>query len=205
MTRKESLRAANRRYYQKRRAALIEKLGGVCVYCKRDGIENRTDLEFDHKFGNRTWCMRKLGPLQRLKRIELEADKGEIQILCGRHNGAKHDESDDLGAELRGESTQEPEPMAKEKKQRKPRYGKAYATFGELMRATDGVTDAKTFVLPIVLPVKGGHQAIYARATSYAQAMNAACLMVFGEPRKLTDKEQLEMVRAELSTPQPGV
>ena len=91
--------------------------------------------------------------------------------------------------------------MAKEKKQRKPRYGKAYLNFHQLMTATDGVPGTRTYVLPVIVK----NDEILVRATSYAQALNAACLMVFGEPRKLTDKQQLEMVRAELSTPQPGV
>ena len=193
---------ANKRYYQNRRKRLLEKLGGVCVQCRREGRENSEDLEFDHKCSDRNWCMRKFGPFQRLKKIEQEAEQGRIQVLCGHHNGKKrNDFDDDLARELRGEdwTESESEPMAKtatehvEKKKRnlKPRYGMAYKSFAELMAAPNGEGDTNVWVLPIILKA----DELCIRATSYAQALNAACLAVFGEPRKMTDKEQLEKLR----------
>ena len=202
MDRKTQLREANKRYYHNRRKRLLEKLGGVCVLCKREGIENREDLEFDHKNGDRNWCMKKLGPLQRLILIEQEAEQGRIQVLCGHHNGKKRNQcDDDLARELRGEDWAESEiepmaktatePVEKTNRNRKPRYGAAYGSFTDLMAAPNGEGDTKVYVLPIKLKA----DELCVRATSYAQALNAACLAVFGEPRKMTDKEQLEKAR----------
>ena len=86
----------------------------------------------------------------------------------------------------------------KSQRKRNPRYGMAYASFRDLMSAQDGAPHCKTYVLPVNVD---GLKELCVRATSYAQAMDAACLFVFGKPRKLTDKQQLEMMRKELASP----
>jgi len=67
---------------QRRRAALIELLGGVC----QDGFCFEIErLEFDHPNG-RDWEPRCLSRLQRITRYEVDAEAGLIQLLCRSHN-----------------------------------------------------------------------------------------------------------------------
>ena len=57
-------REQRRRIYRLRRADLVARMGGRCVYC--GAIAN---LEFHHPYG-RTWDLRRVNRLQRLKRYE---------------------------------------------------------------------------------------------------------------------------------------
>jgi hypothetical protein len=69
---------------QRRRAALISRLGGVC----KDGFCFETErLEFDHLYES-DWDPAKLSRLQRIARYESDADAGLIQLLCRSHNAA---------------------------------------------------------------------------------------------------------------------
>ena len=69
---------------QRRRAALIARLGGVC----EDGFCFVTEgLEFDH-FKGRDWEPRRLSRLQRIARYEADADAGLLRLLCRSHNSA---------------------------------------------------------------------------------------------------------------------
>lgn len=67
--------------YRKRREALIAKLGGRCTACG-----SREDLHFDHPNG-RTWNVRAVNQMIRLRRYEREAERGELQLLCSSCNG----------------------------------------------------------------------------------------------------------------------
>ena len=67
----------------RRRARLIEELGGECVDC---GTKKR--LEVDHKFGT-TWTQKKLGSDQRVSKFVKEAARGLIEIRCRSCNARK--------------------------------------------------------------------------------------------------------------------
>jgi hypothetical protein len=77
-----------RSWYQRKKLALIESLGGKCAEC---GSEDQ--LTFDHKDG-RDWDIRAVHACKRLRIYTEEADAGLIQLLClscnsrkGRPNG----------------------------------------------------------------------------------------------------------------------
>lgn len=74
-----------RKVYQKRRDALIEKLGSKCVEC---GEETAEKLTFDHIHG-RDWDIRKVHGTKRLRIYAEEAEAGKIQLLCLSCNSAK--------------------------------------------------------------------------------------------------------------------
>jgi len=71
--------------YQTRREALIAKLGGKCVV---KGCTN-TDLELDHIGPTRDWRASDKPRWVRIKLYEQEAERGELQLLCGDHNKRK--------------------------------------------------------------------------------------------------------------------
>jgi 5-methylcytosine-specific restriction endonuclease McrA len=72
-----------RDWAKRKRAELIEKLGGCCVHC---GSTRR--LEFDH-LEPRTWIARNLSQWGRMTRYIREAAEGKIQLLCRRCNYRK--------------------------------------------------------------------------------------------------------------------
>lgn len=72
--------------YHRRRAELIEQLGGKCAKC------GSTDkLEFDHWPRACTWAHNKKNPWQRMKIYMEEAAKGMIRLLCRRCNRKQGD------------------------------------------------------------------------------------------------------------------
>jgi hypothetical protein len=73
--------------YDRRRAALLERLGGVC---QTPGCGTCFDLQFDHiDAGTRTWHVRSAGRLKRIALYEREADLGLLQLLCRKCNARK--------------------------------------------------------------------------------------------------------------------
>ncbi len=79
-----------RKLYSARKAALVERLGGKCAQCGAT-----TDLTFDHLLP-RTWKSKDVHATKRLRLYAEEAERGEIQLLCGRCNSSKGaPESDD--------------------------------------------------------------------------------------------------------------
>ena len=76
-----------RRYYHRRRDALVEKLGGMCAYLKK--YKNHTckgDLEVDHVDGV-TWDMSKVSSHQRVRKLEIELENGvRLRLLCRKAN-----------------------------------------------------------------------------------------------------------------------
>lgn len=74
---------------------------------------------------------------------------------------------------------------------KRQRFGQAFRTFSELMAAPDpNVDDLSIFIIPFM-----DTDTIYARATSYAQAMDAACKLIFGQARKMSDRDKFEEAR----------
>lgn len=76
--------------YKRKRWALREELkkqlGNVCAHLGMG--ECAGGLEFDHING-RDYELRKLGRDTRVKRLIQEIARGEIQLLCRRHNARK--------------------------------------------------------------------------------------------------------------------
>lgn len=90
-------RRAHKAYIAKikaRREALVEKLGGKCVFC---GVTE--NLEFDHPNG-RTWCCRDKARWTRIKLYEQEAERSEIRLLCRSCNGGYQPENPNESTEL---------------------------------------------------------------------------------------------------------
>lgn len=73
---------------ERRKAALIDFLGGQCVECG-----SATNLHFDHKDG-RDWEPREVHYTKRLRIYTEEAIEGKIQLLCGFCNSSKADACD---------------------------------------------------------------------------------------------------------------
>ena len=70
--------------YARRREALIEKLGGLCVTCG-----TCFTLQFDHKDDDRKWVCRDAGRLTRIAHYERESLEGKLQLLCRKCNARK--------------------------------------------------------------------------------------------------------------------
>ena len=101
-----------------------------------------------------------------------------------------------------GESTSE------RGRRRKPRYGAAFWTLSDMMKAPEPTIDGAVvglYTLSINEALGSKVRDIYVRATSYAQAQNAAHLLVFREPRKMTDKQTIEAMRSVFQTESPNV
>ena len=78
-------RIAKMKKVRRRRADLIERLGGRCVIC---GATEK--LEFDHiDPARKEWETRALSSESRIKRYEDEAAKGLLQLLCRHCNAVK--------------------------------------------------------------------------------------------------------------------
>lgn len=82
-----AVRERRKRMVQRRRAALMLRLGNVCALAVA-WEDCSPDLQFDHING-RTYRLRDLSQHQRLLRYEREAERGEIQLLCSYHNQVK--------------------------------------------------------------------------------------------------------------------
>lgn len=67
----------------RRRRALIRALGGKCAVCG-----STEKLELDHK-APRDWTPSTRSKTQRLRAYQAEAKKGNVQVLCAQHHGAK--------------------------------------------------------------------------------------------------------------------
>lgn len=72
-----------REWANRKRAELIEELGGCCVDC---GGTRR--LEFDH-IKPRTWVANKISRWARMTRYIREAAEGKIELRCRRCNNKK--------------------------------------------------------------------------------------------------------------------
>jgi len=72
-----------RKCCEKRKAALVEQLGGKCVEC-----ESTEDLTFDHIHG-RDWKLREVHSTKRLRIYIKEAAEGKLQLLCRGCNSRK--------------------------------------------------------------------------------------------------------------------
>ncbi len=71
--------------YHRRRAALIARLGGKCVYPGCDETE-RLELHHEDNGARRHW--RQMNRWTRIKHYEEDAEKGMIQLLCHAHHTA---------------------------------------------------------------------------------------------------------------------
>lgn len=69
-----------RRMARRRRDALVARLGGACVRCHAS-----ERLEFDHPRG-RSWHPKRVSRWRRIKLYELDADAGNLRLLCRRCN-----------------------------------------------------------------------------------------------------------------------
>ena len=65
-----------RNTYWKMREKLIRDMGGKCVLCG-----SKEKLEVDHKDG-RTWDIKKLNRVMRVKRYRAEFEAGLVRLLC---------------------------------------------------------------------------------------------------------------------------
>ena len=70
-------------WYRKRRAELIQEMGGKCVEC-----ESREELEFDHT-KPRNWQPNKTSRWQRLRNYIKDWKKGELVLRCRTCNARK--------------------------------------------------------------------------------------------------------------------
>lgn len=77
-------------YRRKKRAELIERLGGECRQCG-----SKRKLEFDHING-RDWEPREIGSTSRILLYVREAAIGKLQLLCRPCNIHKRDTQDRL-------------------------------------------------------------------------------------------------------------
>lgn len=68
---------------RRRRALLIERLGGRCAVCLATN-----DLEFDHYPRLATYDHNKRSQAQRMTDYERQADAGNLRLLCASCNGA---------------------------------------------------------------------------------------------------------------------
>jgi hypothetical protein len=82
----EHLLSKQMRYARKTREALIIKLGGKCAKAGQPGASPcEGALEFDH-FNGRDYNPNKLSSSARMARYKREAERGELQLLCAKHN-----------------------------------------------------------------------------------------------------------------------
>ncbi len=81
---------SRRALYERRKAALIEFLGGQCVNCGR-----KRKLTFDHISGHRDWDPRRVHSTKRLRIYTEEALNDLLQLLCVYCNSAKGDSPED--------------------------------------------------------------------------------------------------------------
>lgn len=72
------------RSYRRKRAELINSLGGRCEICR-----TTEKLEFDHINDDRDWEARKVSRWVRIARYAREEDQGRIQLLCRSCNAKK--------------------------------------------------------------------------------------------------------------------
>lgn len=78
MTRREYMAEYTSRYYHRRRAWAIERLGGRCVDC--GAVESEKPLQFDHKDGSQKLFTLAKGMLSKKEVFVAEVDK--CQLRC---------------------------------------------------------------------------------------------------------------------------
>lgn len=85
--RSKNLHTLRRRaYYAKKKAELVQLLGGCCKKCG-----SIVDLTFDHING-RDWDIRAVHSTKRIAIYRREYEEGKLQLLCLSCNSAKGDQ-----------------------------------------------------------------------------------------------------------------